>query len=248
MKVFSLICSISRAKWSLHRLCQCVGLTMVVFAMTPWVFAANSADHTFTDQQGRSLVAQIVRVAEPDVYLQCADEEPFEVKIGVFIAKDQSYIQQWALDNQKTTDPFVIFALRNVLSDSTGGVPEQEFEVTLKNVSGSDVTNLQVDYVVLRQPAAGAPAPLPRINGKTQIASIAKNMETSFATDQIQAKGNRLAVWVRIYNSSGTLLQEWSSSDELTKNEKWDSTTIGSPVRSDGDELRSVGTIHVASR
>jgi hypothetical protein len=205
-------------------LCQCIGLSVFVFLFSSSVFAASAGEYTFTDPQGRTLVAKIISVAQPDVYLQSGNGQPFPVKIGAFIAKDQAYIQQWVLDNQKAVQPFNIFALKNAVADTSGELPQQGFKVTLKNLSGKDAANLRIDYVVLRQPNAAAIAPLPRITGTANIGAIAKNGEASIDTDSITTRGSHLAVWVRVYNSAGTLLQEWSSAPKLTDAEDWDST------------------------
>ena len=227
--------SIPRPRWSLRILCQWVSLALIFVALPSLAMAASSGDHTFTDQQGRTLVAQIIRVVEPDVYLQSDNGQPFPVKVAVFIAKDQAYIQQWALEHQKTAEPFTIFALRNTLTDSSQALPVQGFNITLKNFSGADVKNLRVDYIVLRQPTQNAVSPLPRISGTVEITSIANKGEASFETDRIPAKGNRLAVWVRIYNSKGVLLQEWSSSPAMTRDEQWSPTADGSSDSSDAE-------------
>jgi len=212
-----------RARWSLHALCQCVSFTVAMFLVTSSVFAA-STDHTFTDQAGRTLVGKIISVTQPDVYLQAGSGQPFPVKIGAFIAKDQAYIQQWALDNQKSAQPFNIFALKNTVADSSSDASLQGFKITLKNISGKSVASLRVEYVVLRQPMPDAIAPLPRIAGVASITAIAKNGEASFETDQISAKSNRTAVWVHVYNAQGKLLQEWSSDTAITDTEVWDLT------------------------
>jgi hypothetical protein len=204
---------------------------VILLCASSMAWAADSANHSFTDQQGRTLVAHIVRVVEPDVYLQSDDGLPFPVKISVFSAKDQTYIQQWASEHKKSAEPFSISALKNVLADTPGSLPQQGFNVTLKNLSGKDAVNLRVDYIVFRQPTPNSAAPLPRVNGTTSIIAIAKNREATFETDRIIAKGTRLAVWVRIYNASGTLLQEWSSAPEITKDEEWN------PAAHSGDRI-----------
>jgi len=223
MTAFTPIRFYLRVRWSLHTLCQCVSFAFVMLWASSSVFAA-SADHTFTDQAGRTLIGKIISVAQPDVYLQSGAGQPFPVKIGAFTAKDQAYIQQWALDNQKSAQPFNIFALKNASADSTDDLPQQGFKVTLKNLTSSSVTKLRIEYVVLRQPTQGAGPPLPRITGSTSITVIAKNGEASFDTDLIPAKGSRTAVWVRVYNAQGKLLQEWSSSPAMTDSEQWSLT------------------------
>jgi hypothetical protein len=215
-----------RVRWSLHTLCQCVGLALIMFWTSSAGFAASS-DYTFTDQEGRALVGKIVSVVQPDVYLQSGAGRPYPVKIGAFSAKDQAYIKQWALDNQKSALPFNIFALKSAVDTSPDELPQQSFQVTLKNISGKSVVNLRVDYVVLRQPSPNFTAPLPRITGSAKITSIVKNEEVGFETDPITAKGSRLAVWVRVYNSQGKLLQEWSSAPALTEAEEWGSLHVG---------------------
>jgi hypothetical protein len=211
---------------------------VIVVSISSFALAADTGNHTFTDQQGRTLVAEIVRVVQPDVYLQSDNGQPYPVKIGVFVAKDQAYIKQWAQDHDTTAEPFTIFALRDTLTDSTQALPMQGFNVTVKNFSGANVTGLRVEYIILRQPTQGVLAPLPRISGSAEINAIANKGEASFTTDRIGAKGSRLAIWLRIYNASGTLLQEWSSSPAMTKDERW------SPSTSSSSDTFAAGTPH----
>jgi len=208
---------------------------MIMLSVSSVVFAADTSTYKFTDQQGRTLVAAIVRVAEPDVYLQSDNGQPYPVKISVFIAKDQAYIKQWEQQHEKTAEPFTIFALRNTLTDSSEALPMQGFNVTLKNFSGAGVTDLRVDYIVLRQPTPTSLAPLPRISGTAEITSITNKGDASFDTLRIGAKGSHVAIWVRIFNASGVLLQEWSSSPAMTKDEQWSPTAQSQSDTSDTD-------------
>jgi len=218
MTALSPTCLSPRLRWLLRIFCQCGSFVLAVFFTSSFALAA---DHIFTDQQGRTLPAQIVRVAEPDVYLQSGNGQPYPVKISVLSTKDQVYVLQWATAHQKASEAFAISAVRNSVADPDSSIPLQGFDVTLKNLSDKDLVNLRVDYVVLRQPTPTTLAPLPRISGTTRIVSIPKNKDGSFQTDRIPSKGNHVVVWVRVYDSRGNLLQEWSSGPEITKDEEW---------------------------
>jgi len=204
--------------------CRGVGLLVILYFILSPVFAATLPDHVFTDLEGRTLTAKIIQVAEPNVYLQSGTGVPFPVKIGAFVAKDQAYIQQWALNNQKSAQPFNIFALKEIVNDPAGGLPQQAFKVTLKNLTNNNLTNLRIDYVVLRQPTPNAIAPLPRISGTATITVLAKNGQASIDTTEISAKGDRVAVWIRVYNAQGVLMQDWSSAPNMTDAEEWSTT------------------------
>jgi len=222
MTAFFPNCLNPRLRWLLRIFFQCGSFALALFFTSAFASAADSSDHKFTDQQGRTLTAQIVRVAAPDVYLQSDNGQPYPVKISVLSAKDQAYVQQWGTAHQKAAETFAISAVRNSVDSPDGSIPQQGFEVTLKNSSSKDLVNLRVDYVVLRQPTPTTLAPLPRISGTTKVVSIPKNKENIFQSDRIQSKGSHVAIWVRVYDSRGNLLQEWSSAPDITKDEQWD--------------------------
>jgi hypothetical protein len=64
-------------------------------ATAPAQPATDSGPHVFTNQQGKTIQAEILSVDGPTVTLKRADGQTFQVRIDVFSAADQAYIRSW---------------------------------------------------------------------------------------------------------------------------------------------------------
>jgi len=216
--------------------------TMLFLAATVFPFAANAANtdganHSFTDEQGRSLDAEIQGVSGSDyVILKRDNGVPFKVKINVFSQKDRSFIQQWA---QNQAHPLLIDVFQIAASpskvatsnkDSNGqNASTQGFKVELKTIAANEVagtTGYTVRYVLFKLPKNESTAiyPVPRESGVTQVAKLDPNVGFVFETTKMTNPNfnYHLALWMRVYDSHGTLVQEWTSSPDIAKNETWD--------------------------
>jgi hypothetical protein len=122
------------------------------------------------------------------------------------------------------------------------------FKITLNNQCGMDLKNLQVQYVLFWEQAVFPPSPGPRIaaarisdtmNLDATPALVPTTLETRRATlnlmvEQSSNGGYRMtpikttlkdkvqALWIRISDDKGNLLQEWSSDPVFTAKLNWD--------------------------
>jgi hypothetical protein len=212
-------------------------------AMAPSAFAASAerdvSEHVFTDWQGHTLQACITDVSGPDVYLQHRGELPFKVKISVFSKDDQAYIHNWSLNHPDANLPKV-FRISALLSRPTTPTnpPEHGFKILLTNISGKEQGPYRIQYVLFNLPMPGATdhLPLARLNGETLIDALPPDSGTLVETSRMSGTSLRLAVWVRVYDASGALVQEWKSSPALAS-QSWDAVSGSAddtaPTRSD---------------
>jgi hypothetical protein len=214
----------------------------------PGVAAAAPADakpemHVFQDQSQHSLTAQIVAVAEPDVYLSREDDIPFRVKISVFSATDQQYIQQWAQTHVAQATLRISIA-PNLASPSNGATASnmlRDYKVTISNQLGVDLTDLHIRYIIFKK-VPGAPknfSPLPRQTGAIDVAKIAASSNLTFETDRVAMPP--VGLWLRVYDHDDRLLQELASSPDIITNDKWDPVDATAPQRL---KVEHVGAAH----
>jgi len=213
-----------KLRWLVMALGVFVGLVSSVFAAdtTP-----KLALHTFTDQQGHLVEAAIASVVEPNVYLQRVEGEPFKVKIEVFSESDQAYIRKWAREHsgQALSDPFQISVAPSTTSDPDSS-PAQGFKVMLKNRSGKNLGALRVEYILFRFSTKGVSArnSPTRQTGEILVKDLRAANDVVVETDRMNGDGAKMALWVRVYDNSNKLLQEWTSSP-IIAHEKWDSAS-----------------------
>ncbi len=205
----------------------------VLVGLASSVLAAETAPksdlHTFTDDQGHTVQASITEVAEPNVYLQRGAGEPFKVKIDAFSVADQTFIRKWgrAHPTQKLPEVFQISAVPSSPSDPEDS-PVQGFKVLLKNLSGKNLGALRMEYVLFRFSTIDASVRTPptRQTGEILVKELRAANDVVVETDRMNSEGARLALWVRIYDHSNNLLQEWTSSPVIA-NEKWPLVSAG---------------------
>jgi hypothetical protein len=133
-------------------------------------FATLAAEvHSFTDQQGRTLKAEIENVIGQDVSLQREDGGKFKVKIAIFSEPDQDYILQWALKQaadqkgqavtltaaQSHSDTTVVQASNMIEQKWQAG-----YKVKLENQTSMELQKLRLDYQIFKHAAmAGSATP-----------------------------------------------------------------------------------------
>jgi hypothetical protein len=204
------------------------------------LFAAEAAAkakpemHVFTDQAGYSLTAQIVEVAEPDVYLSRADGIPFRVKISVFSNADQQYIRQWAQTHPTRAAFGISIAPDQISPANPDGTPAPSgmsygYKLILNNQAGADLTDLNIRYIIFKRlPGASKDfGLLPRQNGIIKVDTIAADANLTLETDRLAAAP--LGLWLRIYDHNGRLLQELASPPEIINQVTWDPSDSSAP-------------------
>jgi hypothetical protein len=163
------------------------------------LLAADADLHDFTDQQGRTLKAEIINVIGQEVSLQRADGENFKVKISIFSSADQDFIRQWALkeaaDAKGDALTFVTSTLdsNNTTSQSSNQTIQRwlaGFKVTLTNQSSMELQKLHVDYQLFKHeaiPGAADPStdPVNRTAGSFTLDLVPPNGDQTFVTTKI---------------------------------------------------------------
>jgi hypothetical protein len=138
---------------------------LLVIVLGGWLAAtALPAEelHTFTDQQGRTLKAEIENVIGQDVSLKREDGENFKVKIEVFIDADQDYIRQWAIQ-QAVDDRGMALTLTALpwksssVTAQTGDMTEEKwqegYKLTVENETSMELQKIRVEYQIFKDGA-----------------------------------------------------------------------------------------------
>jgi len=161
--------------------------------------AATTDLHDFTDQQGRTLKAEIINVIGQEVSLQRADGENFKVKISIFSSADQDFIRQWALKEAADAkgDALTFVARLDGSNNTTAQTSDQTiqrwlagFKVTLTNQSSMELQKLRVDYQLFKHaavPGAADPStdPITRTAGTYTFDLVPPNGDQTFITVKI---------------------------------------------------------------
>jgi hypothetical protein len=155
--------------------------------------------HDFTDQQGRTLKAEIINVIGQEVSLQRADGENFKVKISIFSDADQAFIRQWALKEAADAKGDALTFTASIIdsNNSTAQTSDQTiqrwlagFKVTLTNESSMELQKLRVDYQLFKHAAVPGSAdpstdPITRSAGSFTLDLVPANGDQTFATTKI---------------------------------------------------------------
>lgn len=203
----------------LHRAGLCLVGLLVVVLFNQSVLAADAGAtpplHTFTEAgSGRQVQANILRFADPNVYL-VHPTGTYHVYISDFVAADQAYIRQWA-KTQAAADQLAASALEvsaspnRLVGEARQGGP-QSFALSLKNVSNQPLTGLTVSYILFRLPGTDGKIsqfPLPRLTGESSIKTVTPNGTLVFDSIPLTNGNAPLAIWVRIYSSDGAIVQD----------------------------------------
>jgi hypothetical protein len=190
-----------RSRHSLGRRCLlAVCLAASLLATRLPADPTDPADlHDFTDQQGRTLKAEIINVIGQEVSLQRADGENFKVKISIFSSADQDFIRQWALkEAADAKGDALTFVARPADSNNTTAQSSDQtiqrwlsgFKVTLTNQSSMELQKLRVDYQLFKQeavPGAADPStnPITRTAGTLTLDLVPANGDQTFITTKI---------------------------------------------------------------
>lgn len=145
--------------------------------------------HTFTDQQGRTLKAEIENVIGQDVSLKREDGEEFKVKIDVFVDPDQEYIRQWVIKQtvDEKGEALTLSALpwkSGSATAQTGDMTEEKwqegYKLTVENETSMELQKIRVDYQIFKHnavPGAADPStdPVTRAVGTVTLDLVPPN-------------------------------------------------------------------------
>jgi len=214
--------------------------------------------HVFTNQDGRTIKAEISSVAQDDVNLKREDGQSFKVAVTTLSKDDQSFIRQWVIKlAQSHNDDVLKFSASSVKTDAKPGVSadkirltstwSESYKIKVTNQTQVHWTALHLRYIIFRQ--AGVPGgippadytpthatgivaldDLPGLQDKTVVSDKIDLVEVSLSPGSTYANGapTKVAdklqgIWVRVYDESNNVLQEWASTKELMKDNSWDS-------------------------
>jgi len=228
--------------WCRHTVI-CLGLAMGMLwadgqgATTP--AAAAPEPYTFTNAAGKTIQAQIIAVVGESVSLKRDDGQSFTVAIKTFVDDDQAYIWHWAvMDAAKRGNPIFKFELTKLpetRSDKTfpGSrrvIPNLAgYKVKVTNTTSLRMLKPIMEYIVFANTNTMVPdSPLAHYYGKFAPDEIKANDQSAFETVKAmlivgdkQDNGRLEGLWVRVYDADHQLIQEWCSTPELMKKEKW---------------------------
>jgi len=213
--------------------------------------------HTFTNQEGKTINAVILSVAQDDVNLKRDDGQSFKVAVSTLSKEDQVFIRLWVIQQaQAHHEDVLTISAASVRTDAKPVPSTNKISVTSQWTEGYKVkvtnetpvhwANLHLRYVIFRQ--AGVPGAMPPSNytpthstGTAAIDDLPGQQDVTVSTDKIDllevstAPGYSYSngapvkvtdqiqgIWLRVYDDGNNLLQEWSSSKEITKDISWD--------------------------
>jgi hypothetical protein len=192
--------------------------------------------YTFTNNEGKQIVAQIMNVVNDTVYLKRQDGQSFEVGIGTFRDEDQAAIRWWA-EQHAMLDGAQIFQFSSTSVKTKETITNNvvtwgaTYKVKLANQTPLHIVGPVIRYILLVAPSAGQ---VSHQFGTAALDDLPASNETTFETNPVQVtqygqgpgihdiNNQLLAVWVRVYDSHNQLIQEWCSSLDYMKSETWD--------------------------
>lgn len=119
---------------------------------------AQAEYRDFTDQQGRTINAELINVMGDQVRLKRSDGAAFNVNPSIFCPEDQEFIRMWMLTTLSERDSLFKISAKaagtNPKSiDGTKGVDVEKWDgyyrVDLENISDTTLENIEVRYCFL---------------------------------------------------------------------------------------------------
>jgi len=195
-----------------------------------FLFAASSAVaqmHTFTNSSGSTLEAKLVSHKDGKITLQRADGKEFEVKPEIFSTADQKFIAQWIA----VTPAHVNYRFRIDGDKKRLGGNQWAYVISIINQSQDEVTNLNFNYRVLYNSYDGK-ASANRNEGSEHLeAKLKFNRTLEITTKGVEiyneewAKGQIFGCLLQVTDSTGKVIEEWTSSELYMKGKTWENTT-----------------------
>src|SRR5690606_12955817 len=112
----------------------------------------------FTDLEGRTIRAKIVRVYAEDVWIRRDDNQLFRLPIARFSAGDQKRIEEWRVLEDLRRLPLKISSRQFTANrqeihrgDEVSYREDAGYEVTVRNPLNHDLENLRVEYRVYKR-------------------------------------------------------------------------------------------------
>ncbi|TVP77425.1 MAG: hypothetical protein EA353_10465 [Puniceicoccaceae bacterium] len=214
--------------------------------------AAESEFRTFTDPQGREMRAKLTLVSGDDVFIERQDGLATKVDISIFGQEDQEFIRAWeklAAFKNNVDVRFRTHITDRSSFEGSGGVLsrrwQEGYEIVLTNKSAFDMTDVRIEYLVLKFEDAIAAerrseGEIRKIKGKTEVADIPARSDGNTTTGQFPMLETKLApgyswasggkrtskdkmegVWIKVYQGEN-LVAEVSRPENLDRRISWD--------------------------
>lgn len=205
----------------------------------------------FTDQQGRTIKATVIRATENEVWIRREDGPSFQVALTTLSKADQEYVARWRkIDAIRVPNALEFSARRfpegrETFDDGSIRTTRESYgyEITLTNRSPVDLSDLQIDYrFFVREGSPGVTGqkrPVRTQDGKDGIAFIPSRGTGSFRTKTVTLISTKLRPgWVYADGSKtattddlrgicvrimqdGEVIAEFSTPAKLMERETW---------------------------
>ncbi len=194
---------------------------LAVCLLTVLSAGAETKYHIFTDDQGRSIEAKIVRYDEVQnkVTVQPKGRAAMTVPVSAFSEADQAYIVEWGLSHAFLDERKLCVDIKRIKkSDGTRGQGgysmeykyyNHYFTIGLENKSTVDLDNVTIEYVIFYQQEKHINGNRDKVNQegtlyKKSTFSLPSKSDKEIETDQICLKR---------YRESGFVNSVWPDLD-----------------------------------
>jgi len=192
---------------SLPRIVWVVLTGLIIWVGLRPAFAADAIPdsapdlHTFTNQDGRTVQAEIFSVAEDYVNIKTTDGQTFKVPVSTLTKDDLNFIHQWFIKQARTRgDDVLTIAATSVRGESDSAQVStktkltmswtESYKIKVSNATPVHWTNLQVRYIIIY--ATSSPGIKPPGNfkpahasGTVALANLPGAQDQTVATDKV---------------------------------------------------------------
>ncbi|HTJ77821.1 MAG TPA: hypothetical protein VL357_02395 [Rariglobus sp.] len=216
----------------------------------------SAAPHTFTDQVGRTIVAEITAVQNGQVTIRRTDGQSFTLAISTFSDDDQKYINAWTAapaDTKSSADdkPVIIDPKKFTLSMSRGKFDSHTlanfdgyshkhedwgYSIQISNEHLKSVGKIRIEYNVFARTYPDISGPTVVTGSKTFDAIKSRGSETFRTRTAMVCKrrdiyfgnesGELRGIWIKLYVND-QLISEQSSPETLMNKESWSPPNAG---------------------
>ncbi len=207
---------------------------------------AASEMRSFTNKDGKTLVAQIVSVTGDTVYLKRDDGGAVKSDIALFGDSDQAFIRKWtitqilqggkkAFDFSITSNstPQTVSYTGNASNPRVNAIYnwEEGYTVKLANLQSLHLVKPIIEYNIDMVGTGGKDN---YIYGRADVDEIPASPTFSFDTTKLALTQHKnvktgapgvesklTGIWVRIYDQDRQLIQEWSFPSNYMKTATW---------------------------
>lgn len=223
-----------------------LALGLILLALQP----ARAQMRTFTDTEGRTVVAELIEADRESIRFRRDDGIVFDLARDRLSESDQQFIDDWIQQRAFTYGGIEVKAWRvrlnsdrDLTKSSVRTTEEWCYKFSVQNHSRMQLDDLTVEYRIFwtddRANTKTKKLPQLRVEGRTAMGSLDQRESAEFATKTITLRSTELqpgrryagtgkrrvadalaGIWIRVMQGD-TLLEEYASPTKLTKEEKW---------------------------